>query len=844
MPELLTMQDLANGHLDVKALGEAANGDENTIVTTRTGNTYPSAERAINIMFQNGGLPAEPFATKAKMEIEGASLADGKLAQVYNEEANNGLYVKSAGTWVKSSYDPLKMVDNYLENGIFINNAVEMSLFDRLYINSGNEQVQASPTSTNFKTFVGRVTPNAKYKIKFNDKANKFRVATLAKEPVNTVGYTAATLSFVDLESLNLKECVLLSGDAEWVIIYAGDTSAPLASVTVEPFALATKQPLLAAGLTEDLNGQQITDDSIGAKKTTFIKESRKDLVAVLRKDLIIYYEGLPNETPVIISAGSTGWSYEVDINPSDLVKITLPIAGRNRFRVVGVSTSAITSATPVLKNINMDNSATVVEFENDGTVNKLLIQVNTATSTEITVKPTISTLSYKIAGLSGASNKEIEQSATEYRLTFGKYANTVKGTLQGSEYPRLAAVKYEYAANTLPEPIGYLYTTPMPNQELLYSSGRPDDMEKIADWNSAITWNGAKEAAQYNQFITDDGDIVCVARGDLVSGEMGSPDGRQNPIIYPAGDYANPVVVDLGDRIKPTNWLLSTGISQIPEQDCFMFSEYTRPIHEKTHIWRVTKPYTNPDNWQIVAEFTIDRPNSGTGHREGNLKHMHTMSYDPWSGAVFSSTGDYNDGAKILMSKDFGLTWTVVAENDEPRCRVLNISFDETGAYWASDSQGAKHIFIYASRGADGYPDLSIANMQILHRFNTPDITAATYGTVRLTRPNGLLFLDRQDSVNETLPLELFFWSFDDKKMHKVANVEKIDVGLAGAARGFRSDAVTFYQPSTYPNITVGFNDFDSNKNYNAVAGNSLANMTFNLSLTLESYSKTDGAE
>ena len=58
MPELLTMQDLANGHLDVKALGEAANGDENTIVTTRTGNTYPSAERAINIMFKNGGLPA------------------------------------------------------------------------------------------------------------------------------------------------------------------------------------------------------------------------------------------------------------------------------------------------------------------------------------------------------------------------------------------------------------------------------------------------------------------------------------------------------------------------------------------------------------------------------------------------------------------------------------------------------------------------------------------------------------------------------------------------------------------------------------------------------------------
>ena len=116
--DILTMQDLANGHLDVKALGEAANGDENTIVTTRTGNTYPSAERAINIMFQNGGLPAKPFPTRAIMETQGASLADGQLAQVYNETANNGLYVKAAGVWVKSAYDPLTQAATYTDSKV------------------------------------------------------------------------------------------------------------------------------------------------------------------------------------------------------------------------------------------------------------------------------------------------------------------------------------------------------------------------------------------------------------------------------------------------------------------------------------------------------------------------------------------------------------------------------------------------------------------------------------------------------------------------------------------------------------------------------------------------------
>lgn len=117
MPELLTLQDLANGHLDVKALGEAANGDENTIVTTRTGNTYPSAERAINIMFQNGGLPATPFKTKALMTA--SALVDGSYAMVTDDTVNNGLYVKTAGAWVKSEYDSLMPAKIYTDRELF-----------------------------------------------------------------------------------------------------------------------------------------------------------------------------------------------------------------------------------------------------------------------------------------------------------------------------------------------------------------------------------------------------------------------------------------------------------------------------------------------------------------------------------------------------------------------------------------------------------------------------------------------------------------------------------------------------------------------------------------------------
>lgn len=137
MSELLTLQDLANGHLDVKALGEAANGDENTIVTTRTGNTYPSAERAINIMFQNGGLPAVPFATKTLMTA--SSLANDKYAMVTDDTDNNGLYVKTAGEWVKSAYDSTEQANKYTREQIKIQDSRYLDESINLYNHANSE---------------------------------------------------------------------------------------------------------------------------------------------------------------------------------------------------------------------------------------------------------------------------------------------------------------------------------------------------------------------------------------------------------------------------------------------------------------------------------------------------------------------------------------------------------------------------------------------------------------------------------------------------------------------------------------------------------------------------------
>lgn len=238
--DILTMQDLANGHLDVKALGEAANGDENTIVTTRTGNTYPSAERAINIMFQNGGLPAIPFATKALMTA--SSLVDGKYAQVTDDTVNNGLYVKTAGAWVKSNYDPVSQAvseavsqagvdataksdaaksqavadanlytDNKTE--FKIDGAVGKNLFNKTKVTAGlalNDTGDTfSTTNRNVSEYVA-VQPNSAYSFSNINKAafydmNKAFVQLSNGDNANVVSPANAAFVRIDVSDTNLN---------------------------------------------------------------------------------------------------------------------------------------------------------------------------------------------------------------------------------------------------------------------------------------------------------------------------------------------------------------------------------------------------------------------------------------------------------------------------------------------------------------------------------------------------------------------------------------------------------------------------------------------------------------
>ena len=107
MPELLTMQDLSNGHLDVKSMAEAVNGGDTRDVVTRLGTTYPSLAKAIKIILSQGTINATVYKTSALMTA--SALPDNSYALVTDDNVGNknGYYQKRAGVWEYLKYNPI-----------------------------------------------------------------------------------------------------------------------------------------------------------------------------------------------------------------------------------------------------------------------------------------------------------------------------------------------------------------------------------------------------------------------------------------------------------------------------------------------------------------------------------------------------------------------------------------------------------------------------------------------------------------------------------------------------------------------------------------------------------------
>ena len=137
MADVITVQELQDARLDAQAFEQFINGDVTQDVLTRFSKRYPTLQKALKELFGHGGI-AGRFRTL--VELQASPLVDGSYALVADDVADkNGIYIKEAGSWVKSSYNPehnavLKALNeskylsssyaNNIAKGIDINNDV------------------------------------------------------------------------------------------------------------------------------------------------------------------------------------------------------------------------------------------------------------------------------------------------------------------------------------------------------------------------------------------------------------------------------------------------------------------------------------------------------------------------------------------------------------------------------------------------------------------------------------------------------------------------------------------------------------------------------------------------
>ena len=456
--------------------------------------------------------------------------------------------------------------------------------------------------------------------------------------------------------------------------------------------------------------------------------------------------------------------------------------SGNDRFRIVIMNSliSLENAGDTVLadKVINLDNSLTEFTFRN---LEGVWLYV------------------YLSSYENPASKVEITKIANQVSYSLEISAVTYPQTDDWNIYPTLFGVKTSNAVEgQQPQTIGWLYYS---GYQILYAEGNPTNMVKIADWDSSLAYEGYDGPENYSPYMTPDGDIIFVFRGEQLAPLDYSyvgilEEARQNPIIYPAYDYDNPFVIDFGDSIKPTSWLQNSGADFVYAEDFFIFAEYTRPIHEMSYVWKVTVPFDDPENWRIVKEFEV----SGS-YTEG-FEHGHSVSYDPYSGVILLTVGDDNDSAKIYQSDDLGENWVVVVESQEKYARLLNFVYTENKVYWGSDSGLTDmHAFLSVNRNSDGTPNFD--SITEIYNFGYVPGEKATYTTAYISDPNGLLFLDRFDSPTN-MPLEIMFWSFETNSMYTVAILNSLEGEYL--TYGFRNEAVNWYASANDNLIVAGF--------------------------------------
>lgn len=360
-----------------------------------------------------------------------------------------------------------------------------------------------------------------------------------------------------------------------------------------------------------------------------------------------------------------------------------------------------------------------------------------------------------------------------------------------------LCLIAIKSIASNVTKYSGYLFADYVDNK-FYYADPQLDEITFIFDWDSTLTQVNPQN---YLATITADGDVIFLRKWV-----------RDNPIIYPHGDYSHPYIVDFGSDTAPYGFLVSASIVQF-DDGSFVFGDYcphsleSEQANDPRNIWRVTKPYSNKNNWSVAHRFKHVYYESPVSDEPDNeIGHIHTMVWDFYANELYCSTGDIDRHCRVWKSTDYGVTWNEVASGGQ-KYRAVGMCFTENGAYWGTDSFFENHNLWNVKRDTNGILDFNTLNLVCSLEPYTRDGTQsqATYGTIRLRTPNGLLFMDRAEPRTDD-KLEIPFYSFDDNKLYMVHTFGKSSYIFETETRnGLPNQCYTEYQPDTLDCVLTG---------------------------------------
>lgn len=323
---------------------------------------------------------------------------------------------------------------------------------------------------------------------------------------------------------------------------------------------------------------------------------------------------------------------------------------------------------------------------------------------------------------------------------------------------------------------------------------------------NYAFTFRGDTE--KYSFGILANGDVIAVRDAASLYNETKDDNQRVNPFVFLASEnWQVQHEVDFGNSLKPCGWLENCGFSVLPNGTA-MFCEYTRMTVATANAWRIIGDPTNASSWTVTKTFQVTTTDNVNG-----FKHCHCIMHDQFTGIVYLSTGDSDQGAGLYYTTDNGDSWAQIGVLSEKYCRLLNLIFTENNIYWATDSTKSHYLF-KATRDASGVIDWS----SIVDFVPVPAVSnLATYGIAYLPEIKAALLLDRADQTVREMPLRIV--DLEAGELHTITTIKSVNNGLANL--GFRTRFSEWYPRGCV--IRIGFDTRRTSSLNNAINNNSV---------------------